>query len=210
MATAIDAKGDLVAGTGADAFARLAVGTNGHVLTADSPASTGLKWAATVVAGMTLINSTNYSGSTSFAVDSVFSATYDYYKIICTNTSGSGSAAEVRINFRTGGATNSSASYQFAGQARLYGSATSDFSNGSAQTYAFVWRTNGSVWAGELEIYNPFAAQRTWFQGSKIDSYEAGTQGGFFDNTTSFDGFTIVNTGGTNIAGNVKIYGYKN
>jgi hypothetical protein len=44
MATAIDAKGDLVAGTGADAFARLAVGNNGEVLVADSTASTGLKW----------------------------------------------------------------------------------------------------------------------------------------------------------------------
>jgi len=46
MATAIDAKGDLIAGTGADAFDRLAVGTNGQVLTADSTTSTGLKWAA--------------------------------------------------------------------------------------------------------------------------------------------------------------------
>jgi hypothetical protein len=46
MATAIDAKGDLIAGTGADAFARLAVGTNGQVLTADSTAATGLAWAA--------------------------------------------------------------------------------------------------------------------------------------------------------------------
>lgn len=46
MATAIDAKGDLIAGTGSDAFARLAVGTNGYVLTADSAESTGMKWAA--------------------------------------------------------------------------------------------------------------------------------------------------------------------
>jgi hypothetical protein len=45
MATAIDAKGDLVAGTGADTFARLAVGTNDQVLTADSTTATGLKWA---------------------------------------------------------------------------------------------------------------------------------------------------------------------
>ena len=44
MATAIDAKGDIVAGTGADTFARLAVGTNGTMLTADSTAATGLAW----------------------------------------------------------------------------------------------------------------------------------------------------------------------
>jgi hypothetical protein len=46
MATAIDAKGDLIAGTGADAFSRLAVGANNTVLTADSSTATGLKWAS--------------------------------------------------------------------------------------------------------------------------------------------------------------------
>ena len=44
-ATIIDAKGDLIAGTAADTAARLAVGTNGQVLTADSTAATGLAWA---------------------------------------------------------------------------------------------------------------------------------------------------------------------
>jgi hypothetical protein len=44
MATAIDAKGDLIAGTGADAFSRLAVGANDLLLTAASGESTGLKY----------------------------------------------------------------------------------------------------------------------------------------------------------------------
>lgn len=44
MATAIDAKGDLIAGTGADTFARLAVGGNGTILEAASGETTGLKW----------------------------------------------------------------------------------------------------------------------------------------------------------------------
>ncbi|WP_445775612.1 hypothetical protein, partial [Shewanella sp.] len=51
MATEIDAKGDLIGGTGADTFARLAVGTNGHVLTADSSETTGMKWAAAAASG---------------------------------------------------------------------------------------------------------------------------------------------------------------
>ena len=54
MATAIDAKGDLLAGTGADAFARLGVGANGTLLTADSSEATGLKWAAPAASGKVL------------------------------------------------------------------------------------------------------------------------------------------------------------
>jgi hypothetical protein len=44
--TIVDAKGDLIAATAADTVDRLAVGSNGQVLTADSAQSTGIKWAA--------------------------------------------------------------------------------------------------------------------------------------------------------------------
>jgi hypothetical protein len=50
VATAYDAKGDLIVGTGADTFAKLTVGTNGHTLVADSAEATGLKWAVDPVA----------------------------------------------------------------------------------------------------------------------------------------------------------------
>jgi hypothetical protein len=42
----VDAKGDLIVGTAADTVGRLAVGTNGYYLSADSSAGTGLAWAA--------------------------------------------------------------------------------------------------------------------------------------------------------------------
>jgi hypothetical protein len=49
----VDAKGDLIGATAADTPARLAVGTNGQVLTADSTAGTGLAW-TTLTAGATV------------------------------------------------------------------------------------------------------------------------------------------------------------
>ena len=43
--TIVDAKGDLITAVAADTPARLAVGTNGQILQADSTTATGLKWA---------------------------------------------------------------------------------------------------------------------------------------------------------------------
>ena len=59
----VDAKGDLIGATAADTPARLAVGTNGQFLTADSTAATGLAWAS-AGGSMTQIATGTLSGAT--------------------------------------------------------------------------------------------------------------------------------------------------
>ena len=48
-----DAKGDLIVGTGADTATKLTVGTNTHVLTADSSTTSGLSWTAPTTGDIT-------------------------------------------------------------------------------------------------------------------------------------------------------------
>jgi hypothetical protein len=92
--TIFDAKADLLTATANDTPARLAVGTNGQVLTADSTASTGLAWATpatgTTFSGVSVINSTaqTIANSTNTALTfntEIFDT--DGYHSTATNTS---------------------------------------------------------------------------------------------------------------------------
>jgi hypothetical protein len=69
--TIVDAKGDLIAATAADTVARLAVGSNNQVLTADSSTATGVKWAAVVSKVVQVVTASTTtrteSSSTTFA-----------------------------------------------------------------------------------------------------------------------------------------------
>jgi hypothetical protein len=94
MATEIDAKGDLVVGTGADTFARLAVSDNGSTLVANSAAATGLSYKEDYAAGKNkIINgdfAINQRGFTSTTQSAVY--TFDRYQTFTSGGTGTYSA----------------------------------------------------------------------------------------------------------------------
>ena len=120
VATTFDAKGDLVVGTGADTFAKLTVGTNGHTLVADSSETTGLKWAAASGGGITLIQETVASSNTGIDFTSI-SGSYKQLMLVWSGLtqSGSGGGFGLRANADSTnnyaysfGGTNASAVFQ--------------------------------------------------------------------------------------------------
>ena len=108
-ASPLTTKGDIYGHTGS-ANTRLAAGTNGYYLQADSTAATGLVWSAVAAGGATAVHqyttqsSTSYTG-TSSSLGSVGTGTRDIYiKKIDANNEGvftkiwkNGAAVEVQI-----------------------------------------------------------------------------------------------------------------
>jgi hypothetical protein len=96
--TIVDAQGDIIAGTAADTVARLAVGANDTVLTADSSTATGLKWAAPASGGgMTLLQSGTLSGSTT-TLSSIPGTYVNLFLVINDYYPSTSSAYTVRCN----------------------------------------------------------------------------------------------------------------
>jgi len=107
--TILDAKGDLITATAADTPARLAVGTNGQYLKANSSTATGLEWGDVSAGGMTSLATGTLSGA-SVTLSSI-NQTYNdlslrIYKPSVATTSGN---MRIRIN----GITTSSYNWSY-------------------------------------------------------------------------------------------------
>jgi len=142
MATAIDAKGDLVPGTGADTFARLAVGANGTVLTADSAEATGLKWAAAAggMSWVSVLTRTNMGSGTSYTASGL--SGYNQLMIFIDQAGNTGTTGKYTITFNS----DTSANYFFSGGGYTTGFPTAI---GSGQRYSQASATT-SIDFGEV------------------------------------------------------------
>lgn len=213
-------KGDLLTTTAASTIARLGVGTDGQVLTADAASSGGVKWAtAASGGGMTLIQETTASGLSSLSFTSLGS-----YKQLLLIWSGIYMSANgglgVRFNSNSGsvyvgeiiGATNTTISNDFR---------ASDFlGNG----YDFIGQsvtnsTNYNTSRGWLHIDNYTSTTKYknyWGAFSYYDAQYTTTKNhttqGYFADTTAITSIDLVSRTGsftfTNLANtSLRLYG---
>lgn len=199
-ASPLTTKGDLYTFSTSDA--RLAVGTNGQVLTADSSEATGLKFATPASGGMTLLSTTTLSGTTTSITG--INQTYNNLQIIVTGANAAASFGlqiQVENDFDLGNKIIGRASD---GQ-NVVASASGVFGN-----YNSI--STGAKNVFVINIYDYTSAR-----------YKIGVQSGIYVNSSSSQSVIAIGsfTGGTVIdavtitsdqsltAGTVLIYGVK-
>jgi hypothetical protein len=195
-------KGDIYAATAASTPARLAVGANDTVLTADSTAATGMKWAAVASGGMTLLASGSFSGDTTL---SSISSSYTGLQLVLTDvTSNPGGDIDFRINGDTG------AVYLSNTYATTSAAPTNQW-NGPLNLLTTTG--NGSIFLNLFEYTNTDINKiGTRFDYQYDSSVPLLYTAGRLLNTTltaAVSSITFFSAAGSTIAGNYKLYGVK-
>ena len=202
--TLVDAKGDIIAASAADTVARLAVGANDTVLTADSSTATGLKWATPAAGGMTLLSTTTLTGA-SVTISSI-SGSYNslvYYIVNYIPASASNSLV-VRFNGDSG------TKYRNIDWAPLSGGVY----NGTYATASGAWNNlTGGLIYGELPYYaNTSSLKYHRVTGIAVETTNQPAFNAYhcaFNSTAAISSISFLSSSGNMTSGTVYLYGVK-
>jgi len=206
----VDAKGDILTATADNTPARLAVGTNNYVLTADSAQATGLKWAAAASGGggLVFIASASPSAASSVSIDGCFSSTYQNYLIVYNLVIGALASLQGRMRVASVDASGTDYSYQ----QLIADSTTVSASRLVAATSAFLGTGDTAGGYGTINVFRPAEAVATRMKAA-FDDGGATVRMLAFDSfhnvATAYDGLTIYPSTST-MTGLIRIYGYAN
>jgi hypothetical protein len=163
-------------------------------------------------AGMVLLNTTSFSAVATQSINSVFSATYDNYRIVVNTSASATTSGQIRMNLRASGADLALNEYRNGGLLMRSTAANANFNaNGVDQ-----WRltesliTNGTIGLS-IDIISPFLSQLTKMNyvtsGQDASSIIGVVGGGIYGDNASADGIKLAVTAGT-ITGTISVYGY--
>jgi hypothetical protein len=168
------------------------------LLDAKSPVST---------TGLVLLSTSTFTAQASVSFNNVFSATYDNYKILYTQTAQSADN-DVFLRLRASGTDNTTSNY-VTGNVKVGSDVSFGLSSNNNVTDSkmiFVIAGTNSAF-GTIDLSLPFAASNKRLTATGAGRLALFT-GGNINIGTSCDGFTIFPFSGT-ITGTIKVYGYK-
>lgn len=211
-ATIFDAKGDIIAASAADTAARLAVGANNTVLTADSSTATGLKWAAASSGAMIKITSGSFTGVTGVNIDNIFSSTYKNYFVLVYDFGSSGNAGNTfLLQYRYSGTTDTSSLY--------YGSNYNIERTNATQTAGYQATSSANLMpdigggGSYMGIYfskvgNTSESPKFYANYFSSANQDVGMSAGSLEESQTYTGIRL--SCATNIAGSYTVYGLEN
>jgi len=203
----VDAKGDIITATADNTPARLAVGTNGQTLVADSSTATGLKWATASSGGMTTLASGSLSGS-SLSLTSI-SGSYKNLRVVLYGATFSGSIT-------SGNATvNSLSDYSYYRVNASGGTTASDTGDSVGGFYSFyntmIAAQVGSIYVLDITeyanttAYKPMRWTNYHLAGASVPNNYSNT--GFAKTLSAVTSVNLSISGGTWTAGTYVLYG---
>lgn len=190
----VDAKGDLIVATADNTPARLAVGSNGAVLTAASGETEGVDW---VMPSPRVLARVAPAGVASFNFGGAMVG-HSLYKVEWRGKSGS-AAALLRVRLRAAGVDASGSNYY-------------DYANAPGTYWEFGGLGNLQS-VGQLTLACPSDAAPTVFdsrftQASAAGVFGTSQTGGQHSLSTAYDDLTIYSAGGELITGEFVLLGY--
>jgi hypothetical protein len=189
-------KGDIYAATGTSTPARLGVGANDYILTADSTAATGIKWAALPSGGgMTLLSTTTLSG-TSTTISSISQAYTDLQLILVGVSFASNTNIYARWNNDTSNSIVSGYSSYSGGSFRAVDGQLA--STGVTTHNAVLYMTN----------YSSATYTKVGFGNETMAGYPM-PLGLWYNAATAISSITIATSGNSYTGGTALLYGVK-
>ena len=164
--------------------------------------------------GLTLINTTSFSGVSSISAPaSTFSATYEIYRVVL-DIQAATTQGDLKLRMRASGTDTTGSVYSYnlvflANSSQTTYNYIASSGNQTSMTVGVVSASQEGI--NIFDILNPFASLNTALlaQGNSLGAVDTMTTtgGGRVNDTTSYDSITLFNSAGGNIAGKLRIYG---